>query len=474
MPKSGIENIQTANSTFQTWLNSTNELIDLMQTDVVTVSTAPGGDIAVGNATIRGTFTANTVIASVNFRANTMLSTTTGGNIDFNDPARFVATSTNVATFLNINGARTRYSTPTTDWSIGLETSVADSFIISTGPGTPQFRVSASGGLTTTGSISSVGLNSTADITAPTFIGALTGNSSSATIIQTGRTIGMSGDVVWTSESFNGSGNVTGTSTIQNNVVSNAKLRDSTGLSVIGRTSNTTGDPGDIAAASDHQVLRRSGTALAFGAVALNQSAAVTGTLPVANGGTGIASLTQGQVLFGGTGGSTVSTDSQLFWENVDKRLGINITTPSEKLHVGGNVRATEFIGIATSARYADLAEKYLADSTYEPGTVVIFGGSQEITIADTHMDTRIAGVITTNPAHMMNSDLEGDFIGAVALRGRVPCKVTGKVRKGDLLVSSQIPGHATVSDNPVVGSVLGKALENKETEGLGIIEIVV
>ena len=74
--------------------------------------------------------------------------------------------------------------------------------------------------------------------------------------------------------------------------VTDAKLRDSAALSVIGRSANTTGDPADISAASDHQVLRRSGTSVGFGAVALNQTNAVTGTLPVANGGTGVATLT--------------------------------------------------------------------------------------------------------------------------------------------------------------------------------------
>lgn len=88
-------------------------------------------------------------------------------------------------------------------------------------------------------------------------------------------------------------GNVTGTgtgsfaTTIANNAVTNAMLRDSGALSVIGRATNSTGDPADISAGSDNQVLRRSGTALAFGAVNLASSAAVTGALPIANGGTG-------------------------------------------------------------------------------------------------------------------------------------------------------------------------------------------
>ncbi|MCB9894503.1 MAG: hypothetical protein H6839_08640 [Planctomycetes bacterium] len=78
-----------------------------------------------------------------------------------------------------------------------------------------------------------------------------------------------------------------GTSDIDNNAVTDAKLRDSAGLSVIGRSANSTGDPADVTAGTDHQVLRRSGTSIGFGAVNIAQSAAVTGSLAIANGGTG-------------------------------------------------------------------------------------------------------------------------------------------------------------------------------------------
>jgi hypothetical protein len=90
-----------------------------------------------------------------------------------------------------------------------------------------------------------------------------------------------------------------GTVSVATNGITNTLLRDSVALSIIGRSANSTGDPADIAAGTDHQVLRRSGTTLEFGAIALNQSAAVTGTLPVASGGTGATSLTTNNVLIG-------------------------------------------------------------------------------------------------------------------------------------------------------------------------------
>jgi len=137
------------------------------------------------------------------------------------------------------------------------------------------------------------------------------------------------------------------------------------------------------------------------------------------------------------------------------------------------NVWATTFQGTATSAQYADLAEKYESDSNYECGTVVVFGGEKEITVTDQHNDHRVAGVISTNPAYMMNSGADGQY---VALRGRVPCKVIGPIKKGDVLITSSTPGFAQTCASPLSVSaccIVGKALQNFDgTEG--VIEVVV
>lgn len=144
----------------------------------------------------------------------------------------------------------------------------------------------------------------------------------------------------------------------------------------------------------------------------------------------------------------------------------LGITTKKWK-----TVYASTFDGTATSARYADLAENYLADSDYEPGTVLEFGGSYEVTIAEDET-RRIAGVVSTNPAHLMNSELQGDHVVAVALQGRVPCKVRGKIRKGDMLVSGG-NGYARPTQEPKIGTIIGKSLE--DFDGFeGIIEVVV
>jgi hypothetical protein len=126
---------------------------------------------------------------------------------------------------------------------------------------------------------------------------------------------------------------------------------------------------------------------------------------------------------------------------------------------------------VATSAKYADLAENYQADAAYTPGTVVEFGGLEEITVgtADT---TRVAGVVSTNPAHLMNGQLFGRNVVALALQGRVPCKVIGPVNKGDLMVSAG-SGFAKTNNSAGVGQVIGKAL-NDYVGSKGVIEVVV
>jgi hypothetical protein len=128
--------------------------------------------------------------------------------------------------------------------------------------------------------------------------------------------------------------------------------------------------------------------------------------------------------------------------------------------------------GKATTAQYADLAELYSTDAEYAPGTVLIFGGKNEVTISTTNADPRVAGVVSTNPAHLMNSVLESEHKVAVALQGRVPTSVTGTIRKGDMMVTAG-NGFAQASASPVMGTVIGKALENFDGVS-GTIEIVV
>lgn len=130
----------------------------------------------------------------------------------------------------------------------------------------------------------------------------------------------------------------------------------------------------------------------------------------------------------------------------------------------------------ATTALYADLAEVYKSDAQYPPGTVLVFGGNQEVTMSTVSHDTKIAGVVSTNPAHVMNSGLESEFTVEVGLIGRVPCRVIGPIEAGDRVVSSNRAGVAERLDMSLYqpGVIIGKAVQSYSGSDVGTIEVVV
>lgn len=129
----------------------------------------------------------------------------------------------------------------------------------------------------------------------------------------------------------------------------------------------------------------------------------------------------------------------------------------------------------ASSAKYADLAENYAADQKYSIGTVLEIGGSAEVTVA-TANSCKIVGTVSDKPAYLMNAGLEGEHVVPVAYIGRVPCRVVGRIERGDLLKVSSVPGVATVATatDLLPGQLVGKALESYEHDHEGLIEIMV
>tara|TARA_Y100000389_G_C17435902_1_gene505472 strand:- start:528 stop:2024 length:1497 start_codon:yes stop_codon:yes gene_type:complete len=219
-------------------------------------------------------------------------------------------------------------------------------------------------------------------------------------------------------------------------------------------------------------------------------------------------------------------TSTVMTIDGSESRIGIGTTTPTTKLDISGTTTSTAFVGPitgnvtgnitstgansmttltmggnltskailpdatttydigstskkyntvhakATSAQYADLAEIYETDAEYGVGTVVVFGGEAEVTISTEGNDPRVAGVISEKPAYLMNSESEGQ---PVALIGKVPCKVVGHIVKGDMLSTDPANnGVAKKTHDPQVGEVIGKALENYNSEEIGMINIVV
>ena len=162
---------------------------------------------------------------------------------------------------------------------------------------------------------------------------------------------------------------------------------------------------------------------------------------------------------------------------NISTPGGVNIISA-----VGSNASATPVTVLGQwtlganatlAATFADLAEYYTADREYEPGTVLIFGGTAETTTTNVFGDARLAGVVSTDPGLKMNEGLTGTRV-CLALQGRVPCKVVGKVKKGDMLTTAGIVGYAAKAMDPKVGTIIGKALEDKDYTEAGVIEVAV
>lgn len=205
--------------------------------------------------------------------------------------------------------------------------------------------------------------------------------------------------------------------------------------------------------------------------VGTSGSGAANGSLTFAGANGVTATVSSGTV--------TLSTPQDLRTTATPSFTGINVSaaivpTANATVNLGSPTAwFNNIYGVSSQAKYADLAEKYTSDVDYAPGTVLVFGGVHEVTAATEFADTRVAGAVTTDPAYLMNAELDGV---AIALRGRIPVNVIGKVAKGDLLVTSTTPGCAvSVGNDKTYGpAVFAKALNNKDNDGIGQIEAVI
>ena len=217
-------------------------------------------------------------------------------------------------------------------------------------------------------------------------------------------------------------------------------------------------------------------------------SSSITGNVTVGNILTGglisaAGNITSGNITSGNITanvyGTTISASGNITGGNITVGTG-NITVGNivnSGSNATGNIGSSStyfntVFATATTALYADLAECYLGDAYYVPGTVVSFGGPEEITFCDVDQDPAVAGVVSTKPAYSMNNGLTGEHVVSVALMGRVPCEVQGPVAKGALMVSAG-NGRARSQLNPAAGTIIGKALESFDGD-VGTIEIVV
>ena len=254
--------------------------------------------------------------------------------------------------------------------------------------------------------------------------------------------------------------NVTGNISASGNV---------TGSYIIGNGSLLTGLPAGYAN-SDVATYLASGTVST--AIMTSSTISATGNVTAGNV---VATTFTGALSGAATSATTAGTVTTAAQANITS-VGTLTSLNSGAISSSGTVTGTSFVGIATSARYADLAENYLADAEYKAGTVVEFGGNTEVTLSTSSHSTAVVGIVSTDPAYLMNSHLQGKHVVAVALTGRVPCRVQGPVAKGTVLVSGTIPGTAMAitADKFKPGCVVGKAMEIIDSTDVRTIEVAV
>ena len=222
---------------------------------------------------------------------------------------------------------------------------------------------------------------------------------------------------------------------------------------IVGTTTATGASTGDLTIATGTLVANLEGNVT--GAVTGNADTATTATTATnvtASANNATNETTYITFVDGATGAQGIETDTGLTYNPSSNTLTTSV-----------------FSGTATTAQYADLAEMYASDAEIEAGTVVHFAGNGKVAPCDTDMCSKVAGIVSTDPAHLMNSSQEGV---PLALAGRVPCKVTGTVNAGDLMVSAG-GGLARAEANPALGTVIGKAIEDFSGEGEGVIEVL-
>ena len=384
------------------------------------------GNANVGNLGTAGLITATGNVTGGNIRTGGLVSAT--GNV----------TGGNITTSGNVTG---NYILGNGSLLTGVITSVANIT-----NGTSNISIVSSGGHAT------VNIGGTANVAVfnPTglYIAGLLDVSANVTAGNIRSNALLHGTTITADSTISASGNITGGNLLTSGTTIGSGV---TTTGAVSATGNITG--GNLNTTGSHAITGN----LSAGNISTSGQVSAVGNITGGN-------ITTSGTVTGGSGNFGTSTVS----------LGNIVNNNSNGV---GNIGSTssyfnQVFATATTALYADLAEYYLADADYAPGTVVKFGGTAELTVADQDLDPMIAGVVSTNPAYAMNSGLVGDHVIAVALVGRAPCLVKGPVRRGQMMVSAG-DGYARAELNPAMGTVIGKSLEDFDDES-GEIEILV
>jgi hypothetical protein len=213
--------------------------------------------------------------------------------------------------------------------------------------------------------------------------------------------------------------------------------------------------------------------------VNINTSAVATGNITGGNIITsglitdGVATLNNGSI----TGGVAGTFSSTLTINSADGATAIVNGGTNGVGNIGASGQGFNTVfAKATTAEYADMAERFHADAEYAPGTIVELGGINEITLAVDELSEKVFGVVSTQPAYLMNGSAGTNATHPpIAMSGRVPVNVMGFVAKGDRLVSAGNGlARAATSEEATAFNVLGRALESKTDENIGTVEAIV
>jgi len=468
--------------------------------------------IAIGNG-VTGTGNTKTVSlgengaagSTTNINVGPVTATTAAGLVTFNTATR-VAIANTSATALsvagNVTGANILTGGSATATGNIVAGNVSTAGLITATGNITGGNIITGGAVSITGASTAASYSATGNVTGGNVLtGGLMSSTGNATHgnIDTAGLITATGNIVATANVRGG--NMIATTLVQGSIISatanvfaTANVSGAyflgTGISLSGNvisgistTANITGSNIIATAAMSAVSVSASGNITATGNITGGNVLGGANVNATTHTGTTVsvtANITGGNILTGGlisatgaiTGAAITGTSLTVSTGNIT--LG-NIVNAGANL--SGNIgSATGYFNTvfakATSAQYADLAEWYEADADYEPGTVLIFGGDKEVTLAIGINDVRVAGVVSTNPAHIMNAGLDVEHTAAVALTGRVPTLVVGAVAKGDMMVSAG-GGRAKACATPVMGSVIGKAVQD-HPGGPGTIEIVV
>jgi hypothetical protein len=304
---------------------------------------------------------------------------------------------------------------------------------------------------------------------AGTITATLIGNATTATAWQSARTLSLTGDVTGSATGIDGSGNITVATTIAANSV--ALGTDTTGNYVATGAVSGNGLSGSASAegatftVTSNATNANTGSTIVFRDASGNFSA---GTITAALNGNATTATTATDVTV--TANNTANETVYItFVDGATGTQGLETDT-NLTYNPSTNVLSTT----ASQALYADLAEVYVSDNDYDIGTIVKLGGSAEITQTTNANDADVFGVISKNPAYLMNSHTEGL---PVALTGRVSVKVVGPVIKGQRIVSSSTPGVGVAVSNSEIENILtivGRALESSNNSNMKLIECAV